>query len=167
MQYRINETIDNTVPGIICSTQTNNHIIMICQESKLLCPTEAIVACLPATRYPIWIPPPNFFRHYPELFSYCPTNELGGGFASMPYPLSATLWRRKSVRFSNENDRTYDVAFLWDSSPSPKVIYKSYKLQQSKVTAKLKLQLSKVINYSNFKKKINFLFRKIRYLGGK
>jgi len=42
----INETINNIVLDIIWSRLTNNHIIMIRQDSKLLCPTKTIIAYL-------------------------------------------------------------------------------------------------------------------------
>jgi len=45
-QYCVNKTVSNIVLRVICSRLTNNHIIMIHQESKLLRPTKNITTCL-------------------------------------------------------------------------------------------------------------------------
>ena len=45
-QYCINKTISNIVLGVIRNRLANNHIIMIRQESKLLCPTKTIISHL-------------------------------------------------------------------------------------------------------------------------
>ena len=45
-QYSINKTISDIVLHVIWSRLANNHIIMIRQESKLLCPAKTIITRL-------------------------------------------------------------------------------------------------------------------------